>query len=182
VDYAYRIADPLPSAHLVSRLHVAGSDLEALNLLIRPGFRPENEAVVSDLPTSWQDAQPDVPSPGAIESVARESDHVRIAVAAARSALLVLNDTYFPGWEARVDGVPSRIYRTNVFVRGVVVPPGTHVVELVYRPASFRIGASISIGSLLLAVGLLAGAVRQASSTRTARPRAEPRPIVAEET
>jgi hypothetical protein len=166
-DYAYRIDDPVPFAHLVSRLHVAGSDLEAFNLLIRPDFRPEREAVVSRLPTNWQDAETDGPTSGTIESVARKHDRVSVTISGERGAFLVLNDSYFPGWEARIDGQASTIQRTNVIVRGLVVPAGTHVVDLAYRPASFRIGAAISLVSLLLSVGLLASAARHA--TRASR-------------
>lgn len=55
-------------------------------------------------------------------------------------SFLVLSEMYDEGWEARVDDQPTRIYRTNYVLRGVVVPPGDHRVEFVYRPRSFRIG------------------------------------------
>jgi hypothetical protein len=161
LDHAYRIAHPLPSAYLVSHLRVAGTDLEALNLLIRPDFRPKEEAVVSDLPAGWQDGVSDE-SPASVGSIVREPDRVTATVSAKDRAFLVLNDAYFPGWEAHLDGAASSIYRTNVFVRGLVVPPGTHVVDLVYRPASFRIGVWVSIASLLLSVLLIARAARRA--------------------
>jgi Bacterial membrane protein YfhO len=176
LDHAYRIADSLPSAHLVSRLRVARTELEALNLLIRPDFRPKEEAVVSDLPAGWQDGVSDE-SLATVGSIVREPDRVTATVSAKNRAFLVLNDAYFPGWEAHLDGAPSGIYRTNVFVRGLVVPPGTHVVDLVYRPASFRIGAWVSIASLLLLVAVLASAARRRESTRVARLRVGPRRV-----
>ncbi|MBI2963189.1 MAG: YfhO family protein [Deltaproteobacteria bacterium] len=176
LDHAYRIIDPLPFARLVSRLREAGSELQAANLLIRPDFRAEQEAVVGERPIGWQDTAPDGTSPGIVESVVRADERVRVAVSANRRAFLVLNDSYFPGWEAAVDGKPTEIHRTNLFARGLVVPAGTHVVDLVYRPASFRIGAWISIVSLLVAAGLLAGAPRLRRGHRAAGPAAKPRP------
>jgi uncharacterized membrane protein YfhO len=74
-------------------------------------------------------------------------------VSAATAAFLVVNDSYFPGWEARVDEAPSRIFRANSLVRGVVVSAGAHVVDLSYRPRSLRVGMMISVLSI---VGLLA--------------------------
>ncbi len=41
-----------------------------------------------------------------------------------RRSFLVVNDSFFPGWQATIDGHTTRIYRTNGLVRGVVVPAG----------------------------------------------------------
>src|SRR5262249_38818040 len=37
---------------------------------------------------------------------------------------LVLSEIYYDGWEARVDGQPTKIYRTDYTLRGVVVCAG----------------------------------------------------------
>lgn len=63
--------------------------------------------------------------------------------------LLVLGDVYFPGWKAFVDGKETKIYKTNYVMRGVAVPQGRHIVEFRYDPLSFKIGASISLMSLI---------------------------------
>jgi uncharacterized membrane protein YfhO len=69
---------------------------------------------------------------------------------------LVVNSTYFPGWQAEIDGRPAEIVRANALAHGVVVPPGTHRVRLAYRPGSFRLGLAVS---LVAAVGAGAGAL-----------------------
>ena len=63
---------------------------------------------------------------------------------------LVLSDNYFPGWQARIDGREAKIYRTNYTFRGVAVPKGTHKVVFIYKPSSFKIGAIVSLVSLLI--------------------------------
>jgi hypothetical protein len=63
---------------------------------------------------------------------------------------LVLSDTYFPGWQATVDGRPVRILRANYLIRAVPLAPGAHRVVFTYRPWPWRIGASASLVSLLL--------------------------------
>lgn len=47
---------------------------------------------------------------------------------------LVVNELYFPGWSAIIDGMPVRIYPANAVMRGVVVPPGATKVRLTYEP------------------------------------------------
>jgi hypothetical protein len=69
--------------------------------------------------------------------------------------LLVLSDTWHPNWQARIDGEPCHLGRVNHAFRGVVVPPGSHVVTMVYTPGGLRLGLVLStIG--MLAVGCLA--------------------------
>jgi hypothetical protein len=67
---------------------------------------------------------------------------------------LVLSEIYYDGWEARVDGQPTEIYRTDYTLRGVRVPPGDHRIEFVYRPRSFRLGAiGFAFGGAVLLFG-----------------------------
>jgi hypothetical protein len=63
---------------------------------------------------------------------------------------LVLNERYYPGWRATVDGRPAEIYATNVLMRGIVVPVGATTVELRYVP--FLVS---SAGLALLVVGFV---------------------------
>jgi hypothetical protein len=61
---------------------------------------------------------------------------------------LILGQTYFPGWQARLDGREARIYPADHVFQGILVPRGEHHLELVYRPYAFRIGLWTSIISL----------------------------------
>jgi hypothetical protein len=62
---------------------------------------------------------------------------------------LLLNDIYFPGWKAYVDGQRAKIFRANGIFRAVRVDKGRHRVVFKYRPLSVVIGALISLLSLL---------------------------------
>jgi len=64
-------------------------------------------------------------------------------------ALVVLSDTWFPGWKAFVDGEEVEIIRTNCAMRGVLVEPGNHEIKMIYKPESVRIGSMISILTLI---------------------------------
>jgi uncharacterized membrane protein YfhO len=66
---------------------------------------------------------------------------------------LVLTDTYFPGWQAEVDGKPADIHRVDYLFRGVRVPPGAANVTFSYQPTSYRLGLVISIATLLVILG-----------------------------
>jgi hypothetical protein len=81
------------------------------------------------------------------------------------AGLLVLSDTYYPGWDAWVDGKPARIHEVNFSMRGVAVPQGSHTVTFRYRPGSVYLGAAFSLFALL---GTLALVVVDRSSLRNA--------------
>jgi len=81
------------------------------------------------------------------------------ATAPPGGGLLVLTDQFYPGWTATIDGQPAPIHRADYLFRGVLLPAGSHRVEFLYWPASFRIGATVS-ALALVAIVLLAVAGR----------------------
>lgn len=106
-----------------------------------------------------------IPSEGAAEEVCRlvsyQADRVEVEATLASRGVVVLSDTYFPGWHVEVatDGGSYQsgdVLRTNRAMRGVLLQPGTHRVVFTYRPMSFWIGLAIS---LLAWVGLAAAVV-----------------------
>jgi len=63
------------------------------------------------------------------------------------TGMVVLNDNWYPGWRASIDGKRVPIYSAYMTVRGVVVGPGDHVIEMHYRPRA------LYLGCILFAVG-----------------------------
>ena len=94
---------------------------------------------------------------GATETVTFESyepDRMAMRVESTSDGLLVLSETYSPGWKAYVDGERVPIEATDYVLRGVAVSSGSHVVELRYEPDSLRIGLWISGVTAIALVGV----------------------------
>jgi Bacterial membrane protein YfhO len=102
-------------------------------------------------------ANPDASETSAeIQLLEERPNHLRLNVNASRNGVFVVKDSYFPGWEATVDGAKAPILRVNGMVRGVeIASPGTHIVEFCYRPLSFWYGAFVGVGALALFLVLL---------------------------
>ena len=80
----------------------------------------------------------------------------------AQRAGLVLTEVDYPGWKATIDGRPAKIERVNYLMRGVVVPPGKHTVEMRYEPKSWTVGWIITAFSLVILAALVVlGLVRR---------------------
>jgi hypothetical protein len=60
--------------------------------------------------------------------------------------------SWYPGWEARVDGIKSEILRADYMFMAIKVSPGNHRIELTYSPLSFQIGRYLSIFGLLFLI------------------------------
>ncbi|MEK7866434.1 MAG: YfhO family protein, partial [Planctomycetota bacterium] len=90
---------------------------------------------------------------GAIEFRRDDAERVEIRTHAGAARLLVLADTWAPGWTATVDGQEAPIHRVNLWMRGVAVPAGEHDVRFSYRPAWVERGLLASgIGALCVVV------------------------------
>jgi hypothetical protein len=94
--------------------------------------------------------------PGAAAFLVDQDEHVRLRADVTHPGYLVLDDSYYPGWQATVNGHPAKIVVANENFRAVAVAPGIDTIDFRYRSASFRIGAIVSI---LAAMGLLVALV-----------------------
>ena len=123
----------------------------------QPGFDGSRIALMEgelDLPAMHRlsqkglaEVQVDRPSPNAL--------HIRTRTDAER--FLILSEMWFPGWKATLeDGTPLTIHRTNYLLRGLIVPPGEHMIRMVYQPTSVIVGMLITAGTM---GGLVGGGV-----------------------
>ena len=69
-------------------------------------------------------------------------------------AVLVLSQIYYPGWKARIDGAEVPVYAVDYALTGLLAPQGDHTVTVYFQPQSFRVGAVLSLISLLITIGL----------------------------
>jgi hypothetical protein len=142
----YRVPGSLPRLWLVHRTVRSSSFAESLHDLTAPAFDVRTTAVV-------EQPLPELGAASATDRVtvtSRRSDLVTADVDAAGAALLVQNDTWYPGWVATVDGHDVPIVQTDGLFRGVVVPAGHNEVAIAYRSAVVRLSEILSAIALLI--------------------------------
>ncbi len=84
-----------------------------------------------------------------IECTRWEPERREFVVRSRQGGRLVLVEQFFPGWIAKVDGKPAKIERWQKAFQAVQIAPGEHRVEFQYRSAGLRLGAVISLLSVL---------------------------------
>jgi len=155
----YENRDAQPRAFLASAiLPVTGQD-EAIATMKQVAADAAKTAVVEDV--SLAQAQSVSSGGGTVQFIKSAATDVTLDVAARSPSFLVLADSYYPGWEATIDGRGSQIFATDLAFEGVFVPAGTHRIEFHYGPQSFRVGLVIALLALvtlvLVSIGVVPG-------------------------
>ncbi|PKN80870.1 MAG: hypothetical protein CVU48_00510 [Candidatus Cloacimonetes bacterium HGW-Cloacimonetes-1] len=134
----------------VSTVSPADSILPKLNSL---EFDPAVTAYV-ELPVSGI-SKPQVSS---VKQTVNELHRLAYDLQTDTNSFLVLSEIYYPaGWKAYLDGKEIPIYATNYILRGMVIPAGTHKLELNFAPESYQKGIQYSGIGLLVTLLALAG-------------------------
>lgn len=143
-----------PSAWLVHHMSPAGSPAELAIILNDPSTDLRATAVVTGAApalTACGSGDPELSSrdrEGAV--VAKQTvNTVTVDARAACRGMLILADTYYPGWTAQVDGRAAPIYEVDGALRGVVLEAGAHRVVFRYRPLSALLGGILSLAGVI---------------------------------
>jgi hypothetical protein len=156
------------------KMHTTSSPRGAANLVIDNRLDREQAAAFSVV----YDRRPTVDPPATTLQATRPGPgRWKVQVAGPRPSLLVVAESYFPGWKAKVDGREVRVVEADGAFLGVPVGPGAHQVELSYhRPAVAGIGRFITFVALLGSVALMLMPGQPGGRRRRRPSRAGPRP------
>jgi hypothetical protein len=150
----YKNEMAVPRVYFVSSFKVFNSDDKLLNYLFSSGFKPKEMAALETNPfINLEKSKSYVISQNFLEN------SMEAKVYTQKTGLLVVDDNYYSGWKAFVDGKETPIFRTNYSFRSVVIPPGTHILNMVYDPLAFKVGLFITLAAsifyLLIVFGVL---------------------------
>lgn len=122
----YENKDTYPRIFLAEKIISAKSKQEAANLLMDKSVDLRKTAILEEIitipETELQDGEK-------AEIVLYSENIIKIRVQSIVSRILILTDTYYPTWNVYIDGKRGKIYRTDYTFRGVIVPPGEHIIE-----------------------------------------------------
>lgn len=147
----------MPRVWLTAAAEAVSSDeaLQRIRGQSEKTFEPKNVALL--------EAPPDVlsnltggeygGSPANAKISSYEPNRLVIETSAEKTAVLIVSEINYPGWEATIDGAQASIYAADYLLRGIILPAGNHIVEMRYTAPAARAGAVISIFSLLLIAG-----------------------------
>jgi hypothetical protein len=147
---------PIPRLRVVHRTVEGRGEAETHALVLAHAADAATVSVVEAGVMPGALAEPPVGATETVRIVEDRPERVEIEAHVAAPALVVLTDTWYPGWQATVDGQPAPIVRADHAFRGVRVTAGTH--RIVYRYLPWRVlagGACSAAAALAIAACLL---------------------------
>lgn len=81
---------------------------------------------------------------------------IQIDVETQKGGLLLIRDTWFPGWKATVNDQPTPIERADGAFRSIKLAAGQHEVQLRYQPRTIYLGIAISSAMFAVCLSSLA--------------------------
>lgn len=134
----YQTRSTPPYAFFMRSVEVLDDDWNgseaALVAMRDPAFDPVEQAILHGAPDTLAGSHAIDGEMAAVSRTATRTEYA-VSVVGDLDAVLLLNDAYFPGWTAEIDGQPAPLYRADVMFRAVVVPPGHHSLVVEYRPS-----------------------------------------------
>ncbi len=141
----YENLGALPASYIVHDVLYAKGENEAEQKIHSKVFNPYAQVVLEDASNiSTGKAQSQLNPIERVTLARPNNNKVVLDANCADSGILVLTDTFYPGWNATVDGIATPIYRANMCFRAIPITKGKHHIEFEYRPLSFWIGVVLS--------------------------------------
>jgi hypothetical protein len=128
----------------VKRMTAVDNLAQAAAIVQSPDFRPSEDAIVEAPGERFETPT----SESSVRVLSYAPSFLRLRTVASAPAFLVAAESYYPGWEASIDGTPVRIYPTDAAFRGVIIPAGKHTVDFRFVPRTLYRSAALSVVAL----------------------------------
>ena len=117
----------LPKAFFVNTTYLANSKQDAINAIFDLNY-PLNKRVTVEgvqnkklFKSNWD--------LGDVQILDYQDNKITLKIKNPGEGFLVLTDSFYPTWHAKIDGKETMIYLTDYNFRGIITPKGEHTIE-----------------------------------------------------
>ncbi len=154
----YQNRNALPHAYIVHEIIKSKNEAESLALIEKSRNLDFHRAAVIESkeaetlnPAGSANGQPQE----IVRILDRDADSLSIYAVNHSPGYLILTDTFYPGWQAFIDGKPSKIYPANYAFRAVYLDkPGKHQLVFAYEPQTYIWGCRLLFAGLTITFAL----------------------------
>lgn len=154
--YIYENTRYLPRIRFISNYQVVKDDNEALKVISSKSFNPATMVAIEGNLVKKTLKQ----STSEINLIKDTDEELIIDVKNNKEGILVVADSFYPGWQALINGKQTKIYPANINQRAIFVNAGRHQVHLRFISRSFEIGKRMSLVFFIVWVGLFAVTIK----------------------
>lgn len=149
--YLYENTAVLPRAFITPQFLFtkATNEKKVFNLMLADDFDLRKTVLLEEEPQEKFDSKN---VKGNVKFASYTPNEVVLETESDNDGWLVLTDTYYPGWQAFVDGKEIRIYRGDFVFRAIALPKGQHQIKFIFEPTYWRISWIVSLTTLSLLI------------------------------
>ena len=118
-----------PRAYLASHILTATTKQEAIEDVLKSSVSKESAVVEENVRVDGEPLSPDETA----SVVSYEINELRIQAYTRAPRLLVIANGFDEHWKAYIDSQKTQIVRANYIFQGIVLPEGSHSVDVIYR-------------------------------------------------
>lgn len=112
-----------------------------------------DEAALADCVQTWPGlSSTEFDANASVHLAERTPNALTLEVSSTGPAFIVLSEVYYPGWMAQAGGRTIELCQVDHALRGLVLPAGTHRIDLAYKPRSFSAGMALGMIGVGLAI------------------------------
>ena len=150
--WVYENTHVLDPAWFVNNVEVISGRSNIFTRMKNGAFNPAQTAILEETPAF--EIMPG--DSNRVQLISHDLHNIQLEADVKNRSLMVLSEVYYPaGWKAFVDGQETKIYKTNYILRSILLEPGQHKIEFVFKPKSFMLGVWISVSVFAVLVLLL---------------------------
>jgi hypothetical protein len=148
----YQNRNVFPRSFIVNNAEVIKDEKDILDRLDNASFDLRNSIIIEK-----------DPPPGFTNKISKNNstvniieynlDSVVLQANMESEGFLIISDTYYPGWQAYIDGKETDIYEADYFLRAVYLEKGDHRVVFKYIPDTFWFGLCLSLATVIVIFG-----------------------------
>ena len=177
-DFVYQNSNCLGPVWFVDSLRFLPTPKAVMDSLTH--FQPGVEAILFSADRGKVPVMAQGPDTSAyIELLNNDNDVINYLSESKKPRFAVFSEIFYQrGWKAWVDDRETPIIRTNYALRGLSIPPGRHIIRMVFHPLSYYIGCQVQWMAVILMLLISVGAVLVILYERGLRVRVAGRPML----
>ena len=141
----YENGAAFPRASLIPNAELSPDDDATLARMLDPTFDPAETVLLAEGEASQGGS-------GSAVVQAESPERLQIDYNADAPSTLLINQAWYPGWQATLDGEPVSLQRADLLLSAIAVPEGEHTVLMEFKPQSLYLGLWISLATAILLV------------------------------
>ena len=154
----YKNNQTLPRLWFVENIEFLKDKKKIFKRLNQAEFNPAVTAIVESKIDSIK-----APEDGKINIKEYNPQSIICEIETDTKSFLTISEIYCPlssGWKAYLDKEDAVIYPTNYILRGIVIPPGKHLLEMKYKPEYLKLFIKLNLlGIVIIIIFIILGII-----------------------